>query len=57
MLTLIPKFEALGFLKAKQTLSNKLKPNELNEIINRVYVIFNQNYFSYDEQLYSQNDG
>jgi len=54
MYTLIPKFETLDILKAKLSFNNKLN---LNEITNCVNVIVNQNYFSYEKQLYSQDDG
>jgi len=60
MYTSIPKFEALDVLKAKLSFNNKLNSNkvyEINEITNCVDVIINQNYFSYEKQLYSQNDG
>ena len=55
--TSIPKHETVNFLKNKLIHSNKFNINEIHEIIQSINVIINQNYFQYNNKLYSQKDG
>jgi len=51
--TSIPKFDALNIFKNKLILNSDFNPNEIREIIQSVDVIINQNYFQYNNKLYT----
>ena len=52
-----PKHDTIHLLKNKLINSNKFNTNEIQEIIHSVNIIINQNYFQYNNKLYSQKEG
>jgi hypothetical protein len=56
MYTNIPINELLTIIHRTLT-NNNIPDNHINEIITLVKIILNQNYFQYNDELYTQNEG
>lgn len=55
--TSIPKQDAINILENKLSLSKKFNTISIQEIIQSIKEITNQNYFQYNNKLYSQKEG
>jgi hypothetical protein len=56
MYTNIPLYELINIIQMTLTYNN-IPEEQKNEIIILVKVILDQNYFQYNDELYSQNEG